>query len=62
MQNEWLLDVIADLRTFAGANGMDRLARHLEKTRDIALLEMSSSRGEAPMAMSMDAKRTGADN
>ena len=61
MQNEWLLDVIADLKTFAGQNGMDQLARHLEQTRDIALTEMSSRGEGAPMAMPMDEKRTGAD-
>ncbi|HEY9019699.1 MAG: hypothetical protein QUV10_06720 [Paracoccaceae bacterium] len=61
MQNEWLLDVIADLKTFAGENGMEQLARHLEETREIVLTEMSSSRGEAPVALPMDEKRTGAD-
>lgn len=61
MQNEWLLDVLSDLKTFAGANGMHRLSHQLDQTRDVALIEMASCRGEAPMAMPTDETRVGAD-
>ncbi|MFD1195601.1 hypothetical protein ACFQ3C_13085 [Seohaeicola saemankumensis] len=61
MQNEWLLDVISDLKTFAVANGMALLARQLDQARDVALIEMASNRLEAPKALRMDENRTGAD-
>jgi hypothetical protein len=61
MQNEWLLDVLSDLSEFAGANGMERLSRQLNRTREIALIELASSRMEAPVATTADETRVGAD-
>ncbi|WP_375573116.1 hypothetical protein ABWH93_07900 [Seohaeicola saemankumensis] len=61
MKNEWLLDVISDLNSFAVSNGMTLLTRQLDVTRDIALIEMTSHRLEAPMALRMDEERAGAD-
>ena len=61
MQNEWLLDVLSDLKSFAGANGLHRLSHQLDETRVVALSEMSSCRGEAPVAMPTDERRVGAD-
>ena len=61
MQNEWLLDVLSDLKSFAGANGLYRLSHQLDETRAVALSEMSSCRREAPVAMSTDERRVGAD-
>ena len=61
MQNEWLLDVLSDLRSFAGANGMDQLSQQLENARAVAVIEMASCRREAPMATRTDETRIGAD-
>ncbi len=43
MQNEWILDVLADLRTFAQQNGMGVLAEQLQDTRLVAATELASS-------------------
>jgi hypothetical protein len=61
MQNEWLLDVLADLSSFAGENGMDRLSRQLDQTRAVAVIELASCREEAPPALPTDERRAGAD-
>lgn len=42
MKNEWILDVLADLKTFAKANGMPSLAEQLADTADLAAIEISS--------------------
>jgi hypothetical protein len=41
MQNEWILDVLTDLRTFAHQNGLGALAEHLDDTRLIAAAELA---------------------
>lgn len=41
MQNEWILDVLTDLRTFAHHNGLGALAEHLDDTRLIAAAELA---------------------
>lgn len=47
MKYDWMLDVLADLKTFAQSNGLDRLAEHLEDTRIIAAAEIASVTGKA---------------
>ncbi len=42
MSNEWILDVIADLRAFASKNGLESLADHLHETSMVAALELTS--------------------
>lgn len=42
MQNEWILDVLADLKTFARQNGLSSLAEHLDDTQMIAAVEIAS--------------------
>jgi hypothetical protein len=61
MQNEWLLDVLSDLRSFAGANGMAQLSQQLDTARAVALIELTSCRVEAPVAKTRDETRVGAD-
>jgi hypothetical protein len=61
MQNEWLLDVLSDLRSFAGANGMAQLSQQLDTARAVAVIELTSCRVEAPVAMTRDETRVGAD-
>lgn len=40
MQNEWILDVLTDLKGFARKNGLPNLADHLEDTCCVARAEM----------------------
>ena len=41
MQNEWILDVLADLTAFARKNGLGVLAEHLDDTRLVAASELA---------------------
>ncbi len=43
MQNEWILDVLTDLRTFAHQNGLTTLAEHLDDTRLVAASSLTST-------------------
>ena len=43
MKNEWILDVLADLKTFATQNGLGLLAEHLDDTRLVAAAELAST-------------------
>ena len=43
MENEWILDVIADLRTFARHNGLDELASQLDTAWMLAACEIASA-------------------
>lgn len=45
-QNEWILDVLADLKTFASSNGMRALAEQLDDTKLIAAAEIASQKEE----------------
>lgn len=42
MKYDWILDVLADLKTFAAANGLDALAEQLDDTRLLAATEIVS--------------------
>ena len=44
MRDAWILDVLADLKEFAGLNGMPLLEQQLERSRTVALAELSQSR------------------
>jgi hypothetical protein len=46
-QNDWILDVLADLRTFARANALNALAEQLDDTTLVAAAELSSRANEA---------------
>lgn len=41
MKNNWILDVLADLKTFAQANGMVALAEQLDDTALIAAADLA---------------------
>lgn len=47
MQNEWILDVLADLKSFARSNELTMLAEQLEDTRLIAAAEIASVASKA---------------
>ena len=42
MQSDWILDVLADLRSFALSNGLPSLAAHLDDTALVALAEFKA--------------------
>ncbi|MDU8928775.1 hypothetical protein RXV86_15390 [Alisedimentitalea sp. MJ-SS2] len=42
MKNDWILDVLADLKAFAKANGLKALAEQLEDTSLVAAAEIAS--------------------
>jgi len=46
-QNEWILDVLSDLKAFAVANGLTELAEQLDDTRLIAAAEIASGEDKA---------------
>ena len=61
MRNDWIIDVLSDLRTFAVANGMGHLADQLDSTRLVAMMELASIAREAPVSGGSDGIRCGAD-
>ncbi len=62
MQNEWLLDVLSDLKSFAAANGLPKLAAQLDRTRAVAVTEMSSCQIVANGMTRTDEKRADPDS
>jgi len=59
MSQEWIVDVLADLKTFARQNDMGQLAEHLDETMMVAAAELAHRvEGEAQL-MDYDAPRTG---
>lgn len=47
MDDDWILDVLADLKTFAAANDLPFLAVSLSETLRIAQIELASRQAEA---------------
>ena len=45
MTNEWMIDVLADLRAFAGSNGLVSLENELGTTMRTAIEEISAQTG-----------------
>ncbi|MFC6583534.1 hypothetical protein [Sulfitobacter aestuariivivens] len=43
MQSDWILDVLADLKTFALSRDLPALAEHLDDTALVALAEIAAS-------------------
>lgn len=42
IRNDWILDVLADLKTFAVSNDLPLLAEHLDDTALVAMAEIAS--------------------
>ncbi|MDJ0827641.1 MAG: hypothetical protein QNJ16_19290 [Rhodobacter sp.] len=59
MANDWILDVLADLKTYAKKNGLSVLAEQLEDTALVAAAEIASMEGKAPTAAVANAGTTG---
>ena len=51
MQNEWILDVLTDLKTFAQKNGLAALAEHLDDTMLVAATELMSNDGKVRLSV-----------
>ncbi len=49
MANDWILDVLTDLKTYAGKNGLDALARQLDQAMLTAAAEISSTEQGRPV-------------
>jgi hypothetical protein len=47
MTNDWIIDVLADLTTYAEKNGLSALSRQLDDTKLIAATELASLDGKA---------------
>lgn len=45
MNNEWIIDVLNDLRTFAKCNNLPGITDQLDDTIHVAALELSASKG-----------------
>ena len=50
MAHDWILDVLADLKTYAKKNGLSALAIELDDAALIATTEIASTEGKAPLA------------
>ena len=61
MANDWILDVLADLRTFARENNLPQLAEGLGEASRIAAAELASRQGTGPEAVPGDAGHVGYD-
>jgi hypothetical protein len=47
MKNDWIMDVLADLKNFARANGLPALADQLAESADLAAVEIASNERRA---------------
>jgi len=45
MPNDWIIDVISDLKCFANNNGLPALAQQLDDAVLIAAMEIASNKG-----------------
>ena len=72
MNNNWIIDVLGDLRAFASKNDLPRLARQLDDTLEVAAADVADVQrrerlrvidGNGPAAGTLFRKaRTGADS
>ena len=59
MGNKWIIDVLADLQSFAQANGLPLLVDQLEQTANVATAEIATTSEGAMRATYYDDKQTG---
>ncbi|MCX7646958.1 MAG: hypothetical protein N2Z62_16885 [Rhodobacteraceae bacterium] len=48
MHDDWIIDVLTDLKSFAEANDLPFLAASLEQTRRLAVIELARRLAENP--------------
>lgn len=46
MQHDWILDVLADVRTYAEQNRMTKLAEHIRQAELLAQMEIAAQPDE----------------
>jgi hypothetical protein len=61
IRNEWVLDVLADIKSFAVANNLTALADQLDQTRQIAAAEIASQPEDGTLESYVDARAIGYD-
>ena len=49
MQHDWILDVLADIRTYAQSNGLSAVAEQIEDARTVAMAEFASGTEETAL-------------
>ncbi|MBV0913002.1 hypothetical protein [Anianabacter salinae] len=59
MSNDWIIDVLADLRSYARQNGLPSLALHLDDAALVAAAEIATSERKAPHLAIVNAGQTG---
>ena len=59
MADEWILDVLADLKAFARKNGLVALAEQLDDTSLVAATELASIQVDGVRVTLTDAAETG---
>jgi len=56
--NDWILDVLADLKQFAARNDLTALAAQLDQTAVVAAKEIASTDMRAPALIGVHAAQT----
>jgi len=59
MAQDWIVDVLADLRNFAIQNGLTNLAEQLDDTILVAATELAQADDAAPNVVETNASRIG---
>ncbi len=59
MANDWILDVLADLKAFANKNGLSKTADQLDDATLIAAAEIASANGRRPEQAAGDERQAG---
>ena len=59
MTKDWILDVLADLQTFAGKNNLTALERQLAVATQVATRDLASNQIIAPAAAQGDVGHAG---
>jgi hypothetical protein len=59
MANDWILDVLSDLKAFAAENGLLALAGQLDETTLVAATEISSLEEQGQKLAGLDVGETG---
>lgn len=59
MANDWILDVLSDLKAFANKNGLSKTAEQLDDATLIAAAEIASRGGRRPETALRDERTAG---
>lgn len=59
MANDWIIDVIADLKTFAARKGLSALANQLDESMLVAAIEIASNEEKVPDATDVEIGKSG---